>query len=505
MQRALPLHARNSRWKAEVHTHDAGQFDLSDAVVSASTRKSLSEPAGVFTMTLKPSARPGGEGVDLLSQIRDDDWVLMGATDADGADWLSMTGLVDGVRRQRVGTAGSTTYTVRGRDLGKVMLKTDMLDMPWLGISTKNDILVIAASAVKWAVDALGKNATPGRVLDVLVRFTLGDGKYRGRSQLWAVPPSFRINPPPGKPAVDPLIRQVSDILSLQHIDLDTEGKLPSMLALPTGLTGGGSLWALLQQYGNPLINEIVVDDAAIIGAESSPTAFVIGTGADGATRSHPSIRVRQKPFPSLAYQGAAWDALPANDFPESDLEAYDVERSGAERFEWFAADSALGPELMHTAIGALMDGTVPEDRLWDAHPVLFPTSIERHGLSRFQQPTPYLDPNAEESAYLATKWAHLLRDWYAPNPVFLSGSATVAYLCPGVRVGERLRIHLRSGEVEEFYIEAVEHRFVKRPDGSAHGSTTLSVTRGWRLSDARSEYSKAVLRWLGDNLEVMV
>lgn len=502
MQRARPMHARNSQWKAQVYTHDAGELDLSAAVVSASTRKSLAEPAGVITMMVKPSHRPGGDPTDLFDRMRDDDWMSVGVVDDEGAIWHITTGLVDGVRRQRVGTAGATTYTVRGRDLGKVMLKTDLIDMAWLGSSVTKNAPVLSAVAAKWAVDALGTNATPGRVVDVLLRFVLGDGEYRGASQFWAVPPGVRVQPPPGKSPVDPLIRQVSDVLSLQHVDMETEGKLPSMLALPMGFSGGGSLWSLLQQYGNPLINELLVDELAVASDAGSPTAFQVSTG--GFTRSHPSVRLRQKPFPSLAYGGSAWTKLPANDFPESDFEAYDVERSGNERFEWFAVDSAAGPEMMQSALSALLNGSVPADKLWDAHPALFQTSIERHGLARFQQGTPYLDPEAMDSALLATKWAHLLRDWYAPNPVFLSGTATVAYLCPGVRVGERLRVHLRGGAVEEFYIEAVEHRFAKRPDGSAHGSTTLSITRGWRLPDARAEYASAVLKWLGDNLETM-
>lgn len=502
MQLSRPPHARSSRWRAEAYTHDAGQFDLSEAVVSASARKSLAEPAGVITVVLKPSTQPGGDSVDLLSQLRDDDWMNVGSVDGDGTTWHITTGLIDGIRRMRVGTAGATTYTVRARDLGKVMLKTDLLDMPWLGASVTDGAPVVSAAAAKEAVDMLGSNATPGRVVDALVRFTLGDGEYRGKSQFWAVPPDFRVNPPPGKQPVDPADRQVSDILSTQHLDFETAGTLPSMLSLPTGFSGGGALWALLQQYGNPLINEIVIDEIPVTSDARSPTAFMVSAG--GFTRSHPSIRLRQKPFPSLAYGGDAWSALPVSDFPESDLEVYDVERTGAERFEWFAVDSAAGPELMQSAMASLMGGTVPADKLWDSHPALLQTSIERHGLARFQQGSPYLDPEAKESALMATEWAHLLRDWYAPNPVFLSGSASIAYLAPGVRVGERLRVHLRDGTVEEFYVEGVDHRFTKNPDGSAHGSTVLSITRGWRLPDARTEYAAALMKWLGDNLETM-
>ena len=526
MQRALPKHARNSRWKAEVHTHDAGALDLSAAVVSASTRKSLAEPAGSFTMTLKPSARPGGDGVDLLSQIRDDDWMLVGATDADGVDWITTTGLVDSVRRQRVGTAGATTYTVAGRDLGKVLLKTDMLDVPWLAASRE---LGMRNAATAFNIINGIADRTPGRIVAELLSYMLQGGQYRGPTQMWAVPESMRFRPEPGLPPIDPIIRQASDVILTSHIDTRTPGLLPTNVPISAGLGSGGALWTILTQYANPVLNELVLDQLPPPGDLHAPTAYAMDQ--DGFALAKPALRLRQKPFPALTTvefddsgdvfggafsQSDNWRMLPANEFPESDLEVYDVGRSGAERFNWFSLDPAES-EITSRGITAMLFGKVKPEDYWDAVPAILRQSAERHGFLRFQQTTPYINSTAEQRAgtseadaarlelITAAQWVKLLRDWYAPNPVFLSGSATVAYLCPGVRVGERLRIHLRSGEVEEFYIEAVEHRFVKRPDGSAHGSTTLSVTRGWRLPDARADYATAVERWLADNLEVMV
>lgn len=515
MQRPLPMHARNWKWKTEIHTHDAGRLDLSSAIVSASTRKTLAEPAGTFNVTLKPTDRPGGDFVNLLGQISDDDWALVGATDSDGVDWIITTGLVDSLRRQRSGTAGSTTYTLQGRDLGKVLIKTDLLDMPWLGTELGSGYrTAYVANLIINSIDPL--DLSPGRAVAALLEYGLAGGAYRGSAQFWAVPESLAFGPITGKPPVDPFIRQASDVIATD-IDPDTSGIMPSQITIPTGIGTGGGLWAMLTQYANTLLNELHVDQIPESRAFVSPTAFAIGP--DGYSKSKQTVRLRQRPFPSITTLSSragsdlgigvtgsdTWRVLPANEFPETDLEAYDVGRSGAERFNWFSVDSAIGPEVTQKAIYAMLQGQTPQGQWWDSIPAVFQTSIERHGLTRLQQATTYLTSAAQDGDMLiAREWTRLLRDWYAPNPVFLSGTATIAYLAPGVRVGERFRVRLTDGTVEEFYIEGVEHRFVKRPDGSAHGNTTLSITRGWSLPDANADYATAVERWLRDNLEAM-
>ena len=65
--------------------------------------------------------------------------------------------------------------------------------------------------------------------------------------------------------------------------------------------------------------------------------------------------------------------------------------------------------------------------------------------------------------------------------------------------LGERFRVAIDRNTAEEFYIEGVDHRFVKHPSGAAHGSTTLSLTRGWRLKTPGDDYRGAVLAWLDE------
>jgi hypothetical protein len=494
------MHARSWRWKAEIHTHNAGTIDLSSAVISGTARKSLAEPAGTFSVTTKPTDRPGGKPVNLLGQVGDDDWIIVGATDSDGTDWIITTGLVDSVRRQRAGSAGATTQTVQGRDLGKVLLKTDLLDMPWLGTNLAQGLR--NATEANFAINSIPPaEMTPSRIVAKLLEYCLSAAGYRGASQFWAVPETIVFRPDPAALPVSPAIRQASDVISTQHIAA-TSGLLPTTINIPVGIGSGGGLWAMLTQYANPLLNELYIDNIAEIGAERSATAFAVGSG--GFSSAKPSLRLRPKPFPSLA-GSSDWRALPVNEFPESDFESIDVGKSGAERFNWISIDSAIGAEVTQAGAKAMLEGATPASQFWDSVPAVFGQSIERHGLLRLHQATPYLSPAGGDNEVVTAKaWVRLLRDWYAPNPVFLSGTATISYLAPGVRIGERLRIRMRDGSVEEFYVEAVDHRFTKQPSGAAHGSTTLSITRGWRLPDVAADYASTVERWLRDNLEAL-
>lgn len=515
MQYAAKSESRSWRWWAEVHRVGRAMIDVTPAVISGTTRKTLGEPAGSFTLTMKSSFNVGIDAGDLLRFIADDDWILIGATDSDGTDWVIMLGLVDGIRRSRAGTAGATTYTVHGRDLGKVFLKSDLLDMPWLATSFQQGE---GNSHVAW--DHLNgvTPRTPGWVVKEMTRYVLSDDPWRGKRRRWAVPETLVFD---GARAVDPAVRQGIDIISLNQIDTDnTLGDMSALLDVPVGIGQGGSLWAILSQYANPLLNEMHYDLIAQPGDARSAVAYSRRGERIGA---QPSLRLRQKPFPSLQQTVSdavsdfgdvvdslpvelsnPWSELPVSTFPENHLEAYDVGRSGAERFNWFLVEAGGGDDLIvRGATAMLHGGDLPEDKLWDTLPAVLLSSIEYHGRCMLQQSSAYINPELNEGAVWASQqWVRLLRDWYAPNPMFLSGTASIAYLAPGVRIGERLRVAMRDASVEEFYVEGVEHRFNKRPDGAAHGSTTLSITRGWQLDDAKADYVAEVQAWLRKNLE---
>lgn len=512
MQSAANDTARNWRWWAEVHRIGRPMIDVTPAVISGTTRKTLGEPAGSFTLTMKSSFNVGLDGGDLLHFISDDDWVVVGATDGDGTDWVIMVGLVDSIRRSRAGSAAATTYTVQGRDLGKVFLKSDMLDMPWLATSYQHGE---GNSFVAYEHLNGVKPRTPGWVVREMTRYVLSDDPWRGSRRRWAVPETLVFS---GETPRDLSNRQVIDVISLKHVDTETLGDMPSLLDVPTGIGQGGSLWAILSQYANPLLNEIHYDLIAPARALGAPDAYQ-GRGERVAAR--PSLRLRQKPFPSLQQSVAdgvsdfgdvvgsippelssPWRALPVSSFPEAHLESYDVGRSGAERFNWFLVEAGGGDDLIVRGATAMLHGDgVSPDKLWDSLPAVLLPSIERHGRCMLQQSSAYIDPELGKGAvWTSQQWVRLLRDWYAPNPEFLSGTATIAYLAPGVRIGERFRVAMRDSSVEEFYIEGVEHRFTKRSDGSAHGSTVVSVTRGWQLDGPSADYTAEVQSWLRSN-----
>jgi hypothetical protein len=65
-----------------------------------------------------------------------------------------------------------------------------------------------------------------------------------------------------------------------------------------------------------------------------------------------------------------------------------------------------------------------------------------------------------------------LLRDWFQPNPTFVSGTVTLAG-DPAVRVGQRL---YDPREKLEFFIVGVQQNYSW---GQNQYTTTLSVVRG--------------------------
>ncbi len=497
---------RTSHWWVEVHRHKDQPLNLTRLIVSAGTRKGMGEPAGTFHVTLKGSSEPGQWQMDLLEAIPDDAWVMCGATDADGVDWVVMIGLVDAIRRQRIGSAGATTYTIQGRDHGKILTKTDLLDMPWLATDL-GSVNGSAALLEDWL--KRDNSRSPGSTVDALLQSFLG-GVIRPKYRSWAVPESMVL---PSNGASVPLERrQFSDVLS-RKIQMDLPGRRYSDVIIPTGVSTGGGLWATMAQNANLAMNEMFCD--LVPTSIYRPFNMV-----DGSFSALPGVTLRQRPFPAVAdiplvidnkvvsENGGPppsddWRVLPATNLPESDFDVMEVGKSGAERFNWFSMEPGNGDEMATRGAQALLAGETPASKYWDSAPVVLLGSIERHGRTLLQPGSIYLAPDGKSNElWLGTAWARVLRDWYAPNAAFLSGTASVAYLCPGIHIGERLRVHMNDGGVEEYYIESVEHRYTRNSDGSSHGTTHLGITRGWRLSDPSQDYAAEVERWLRNNLE---
>ena len=501
------------RWWAEIHSLDRGSADVTDLIVGWHTHKSLGEPAGTFRLTLKPTSAIDGIWFDALDRIDDDDWVSMGAIDETGRRWVVMLGMVDQVQRARSGQAGATTFTISGRDIGKALTRTDILDMPWLGVDLAKGFG--SAAEATDAVNAL-PTKSPGHLLRRVATYCLAGDTYRGPRRLWGVPQTMEFPPVEGATVVDRDIRQLSDVLDLRHVRLDLRGIMPGQLAVPIGVGQGGGLWNWATQVANGVLNELHYDLIAHPGREGDPNAYIMaGNGAVAAPVS-PSLRLRERPFPTLQSTPAGpdgvsgsdrWRSLPVTELDERDLESYTMAHAGAERFDWFLLEGG-GMDLTARGLAAQIAGQSGDVAAWDAIPSVLLGEAERHGLQRMQQASSFFDPNAArpEDFELAVAWTRLIRDWYAPNGRFLSGTAKLPHLAPGIRIGERLRVvNVRAGRqtfIEEAYVEGVEHSGTMRPDGSAETGTTVMLTRGWRLDPGGPDYAGAVEAWLAATFE---
>jgi hypothetical protein len=105
-------------------------------------------------------------------------------------------------------------------------------------------------------------------------------------------------------------------------------------------------------------------------------------------------------------------------------------------------------------------------------------TSIEKHGLRKWQQGTSYLPISSRERgtqfSQLAANWLRRIHDWYVVAPLELSGTLTTSRLRPEIRIGQRVRERRRDGTIF-YYVEGVTNTYTY---GTA-GRTMLTVTRG--------------------------
>ena len=79
------------------------------------------------------------------------------------------------------------------------------------------------------------------------------------------------------------------------------------------------------------------------------------------------------------------------------------------------------------------------------------------------------------------------ITDWYAMNPVFLSGTCVIPVALPEVRCGHRVRLATEKKETTtQCYVEGVDIRIVGiEASAAVRSSTTLTLTRGWTGDDS--------------------
>jgi hypothetical protein len=451
--------------------------DKNPSVIGVQTNKEINSASGTFQISLKPSQ----QAETLFNRLVDDDWVDI--TFYKGADGFhTMRGLIDEVNRNRI-KAGATseTFTIIGRDFGKVWECTPVWFDPYA-----NELATSAASLkVFGGIPELYQSPGVAPLLflrDFMEELTAANGVN------WS--------PPLGMPGI---INSSTFTGNVNFHDAPLVGSIhfqnnpQRQIYNANGLNPEGMLWQLAYEYSDPMFTELYVDMHPTLGG---PYDTRIATGQPYLNyETEMSVVLRDKPFPfwpTSAPPGffPTWNTLPNHFMQKREIVNYDVSRSGYERYNAFF----VAPKIPQESIAS--------HALYLIAPLIDRQSIKRHGLRRLDimsNVTP--DPlGGLDEGVLATFQRQIIRDWYCMNPYLLSGTISTGHGRPDIKIGNKLTIpggvysptHIEGDET--YYVESVTQDW----QAGRGMRTSVGVTRGWigTYPEYMAALNKMILRY---------
>lgn len=439
-------HSGDPVWKqrktrARVFTWDK---DVTEGtIVALSTIKTMGAPSGTWQATIKIAH---DSSLDLSrGDVQDGDWADLSYL-RNGIEFPIMRGVVDSVRESRRSSGGATVrlFAITGRDHGAPFETPITWQSIWVQ-SLGQLFRGLMTDKVKGAI-----GGSPDEMFEILIQAAFERGSSGNRSS-WELPKS--------------LVQDVTEdrrfYEALDMVSGVTRGAYYNEVQAWTQV--GQTLHQTLQQWCNPLLNEIYYDLQPIFRVENK------------TVRPQMAAFLRERPYCNTTDGlDSPWFSLDTLTIPLWIIEDYEAGRSGAERYnliELLADFGFINPQEA-AALAA---------PIWDRE------GIQTHGLKPWQQNVRYVaKEGGGQAAWLSERkvWQRLVTDWYAPNPYFLSGTLGAGILLPEAKIGTRLILDTADpGTREQYYVEGIEHKYSF--SGAGHsGKTTLTVTRGSRGTD---------------------
>lgn len=437
--------------------------DKTPSITSVTTQKDIGSASGSFQINLKPSRT----SEILFDKIVDDDWIDIVFYKGDKG-YHVMRGLVDEISRSR-GVSGNgattTTFSILGRDFGKIWESTPIWFSPYA-----NDLVTQAASLEIFK----GLPTTfhsPGKapiffLKEFIEKFTTVGGVN------WA--------PPPGIPGI--ISTTFTGNVNFHESALGGSSffqNLPARKAFnPNAMNPQGMCWDLAKEYSDPAFTELYVD----LLPANGPFSPRLSLGEPmSPLETQMTVVLRDKPFPVVlshvpfGYK-QRWEQLPVHTVNRQEITSDNVSRSGYERYNSFY----VTPRVVQEQVGSYALNMLA--------PLMDKESIKRHGIRRLDVQS-NVTPDDLDYNQLAKFQRQILRDWYCMNPYLLSGTIPLGHGRPDIKIGNRLKIPgtaLSPTEIEgdeSYYVESVTNTWTA---GSGM-RTTAGVTRGWIGTD--SEY----------------
>lgn len=383
-------------------------------ITSLTTHKTLT--TGGFNMQMVPRQ-------EYFENIKADDWVEIFMDNGASGELPVMLACVDDVRRTHVTQANGVTVeriAVSGRDYSKVFLNTQIIVDPLVGALIDQATFNADVIVSKFSADGI-PFAKPNEVLEALIK------RYHTNRAQMKLPGSLQDKEL--RLSFDDTLR--GKVIPNSHVNL------------------GGNLWSLLNQFCNPLLNELYLD-----------------TLEDG----FPVLVLREHPFSHDKFCDLR--AVPYAIVGESPDD--EMTKSGSDIRNWFRVH-ADGQFLQNELTAVANVGVANKE------------SIARSGLHKMEETTLCFGLTEKEVSAdngvpfkFLQECAEQIAEWHWQNEELFVGSFGGRFR-PDVRVGRRLdTTNLRSRERNSFYIESVTNNFVF-PGPS---TTRIGVTRGVRREE---------------------
>lgn len=439
--------------------------DPNPSLISLSTSKAMGAPSGTWKAVVK-SGRPLGRDIDMSDLVVDDQWADI-VFRRYNRPYATMRGSVD--RIQRLGGIGgggasTSTYSITGRDFGKIWEKTPL----WFNQFANENVVGASALQVIDGINTIGDGSVSTTVAAFLFGF-LQALAGKGRAN-WLMPIDM------------PNVADGSAFTDNVFYDTAQFSNLPARQAVSPSFMdpGGAGAWAMAQQWSDPAFCELWADFVPTLG----PTGSIINSDTVRETivdfdnivgvqlaveDAAMSVILRDRPFPTRELgKNSPWFNLPIVHIPRQEVVSNTLARGGDERFNAFFVSPQI---LQGFLLSGQVDITAP---LWD------PDDMKVHGFRRFDVNSPYVANVGEEEGALLSitkQQREKVRDWHCLNPYLWSGSLQLGHGRPDVRIGMRVNVpgYTRDKDLTA-YIEQVDHSWSLRPGLK----TTIGVTRGW-------------------------
>jgi len=469
--------------------------DPTDQLLSVTTNKALSAPAGTFSVTLAgdgwfmpdgvPKLKPNDLAVIYMGYKANNKSVTWtdGTTHTATEDLSTvMIGLIDTVTRTRSGGGNGVqpqvTTTITGRDFGKLLIKSMLKFYPELNWGTNEQHFFLTQVGWVTLLQAFtGADAimgTPAKILDTIMRSILKklvDIKWKVYDD--------NITGAVGGPKTASLGNM------LRYRFAQTEFTIPFYM---TAQQYEGSVWNLMERVNLKPFTELFVDTrdrwdvdwgdghAGQVVTEVCEESSDSSKGAlseDKGKWDYPSTMFGKKDgaqavvvFRNTPFTQELWSKLRTHDLFSEDIITETLSYSDNENYNLFWSGTTLTPFASTFDLKRVNPPLINEDNVKRYGLNSLEIQIEGLQLLKASEPT-----QTVSLVTMAKSLNQKLKDWFEHNDTYLSGTLEIRGKAD-LKIGQKL-IHKELGL--EFYVEGVTQNF--QVYGEWH--TVAQVTRG--------------------------